>query len=118
MARRFVRIPPSGRVPQNRPALSLPGAVRRAPPGPSPPAKKARIRLPPPVDRQKNPWQQRCVCAPIRDLADPAGGLAVKINRGATRDPVQPGGGAAPRRVEGASRTPHLQEDILDQLLS
>src|SRR5215218_7330481 len=57
------------------------------------------------------------VWGPIRDLADLAGTLAVEINGGATRDPVKPGGEAAARRIEGTRRTPHLQEDILDQLL-
>src|SRR5215216_1945056 len=118
MARRFVRTPPSGRAPQNRAALSPPGAVRRAPPqGPRHPPRKPGFvyhllwtgrRIPGSSD----------VWTPVRGLADPAGALAVEVKGAAARDPVEPGGEAPPRRVEGVSRTPYLQEDLLDQIFS
>src|SRR5215217_4716606 len=58
------------------------------------------------------------VCLSIRYLMNPVGTLAVEVQGTAAGDPIKPGGEAAPRSIEGTQRAPHLQEDILDQLLS
>src|SRR5215216_5060665 len=49
--------------------------------------------------------------------ANPAGTLAEEVHGGTARDPEKPGGEATARRVEGSRRAPHLQEDLLNQLL-